>query len=143
MIDDRLKRMEEMLANLIHIVGNIRSDQEAMWEEQRQMRAELQDVKTEQRQIRAELQDVKTEQRQMRAELQDVKTEQMSMKESILWLKQEQESMRKEAAERHEEILNRLSFIERDVEHTWEKTARNEREIARVKKQLEANLYRE
>jgi predicted nuclease with TOPRIM domain len=37
----------------------------------------------------------------------------------------------------HTEIMERLSSLERDIDHTWEKSVRNERVLANIKKLLE------
>ena len=38
--------------------------------------------------------------------------------------------------ERHQEVLDRFKALENDQDFIWEKTARNEREIGNIKRQL-------
>ena len=59
-----------------------------------------------------------------------MRTEQSSIKEELA-------QMRCENEQRHNELISKFTALEADHEHTWEKTVRNEREIAKVKKQIE------
>ena len=66
------------------------------------------------------------EQQIMKEVIQSIKEEQQNMKE-------EQHAMRNEMENRHNEILVKLNELQKDQDHIWEKTVRNEREIARLK----------
>jgi chromosome segregation ATPase len=101
-------KTEEMLSQLINMVGKIISD--------------LQEIKQEQY-------GMKQEQQEMKQELQGMKQEQQEMKQVLNEL-----TVRGE--ERHKEILERFRALENDQDFIWEKTARNEREIGNIKRQL-------
>lgn len=77
-----------------------------------------------------ELTSVREEQASMREEQANMREEQTSMREKINLLFTENEN-------RHKEIMDRFSLLEADLELTWEKAARNEREIGKFKKLLE------
>ena len=87
-------KIENMLSQLIRMVGNIQS-------EQQEMKQELQGMKQVQHDMQSKLQDL------------EVKGE-----------------------ERHQEVLGRFKALENDQDFIWEKTARNEREIGNIKRQL-------
>ena len=94
-MEERLERMEDMLANLIRMVG-----------------------------------DMKREQLETRQEIKEMKQDQKATREDIARLRLENEK-------HHNEISSRISSIELDHEHTWEKTVHNEREISKLKKKLD------
>ena len=101
-------KMENMLSQLIRMVGNIQSDLQEIKQEQQEMKREQQEMKREQ-------QEMKKVQQEMQSKLQELE------------LKGE---------ERHQEVLDRFKALEIDQNFIWEKTARNEREIANIKGQL-------
>ena len=84
MNDDKI---ENMLSQLIKMVGNIQSEQQEMKQVQQDMQTKLQDLEAK-------------------------------------------------GEERHKEILDRFKALEIDQDFIWEKTARNEREIGNIKRQL-------
>ena len=84
MNDDKI---ENMLLQLIKLVGNIQSEQQEMKLVQKDMQNKLQDIETK-------------------------------------------------GEERHKEIVDRFKSLENDQDFIWEKTARNEREIGNIKRQL-------
>lgn len=87
----QLDRMEDMLTNLIKIVGTLSNDFQMMKEEMREMKDELQDVKKD---------------------IEEVKKVQ--------------------------EVTNRiLTDMRADQDHIWEKAAKNERELAKLKRHLQ------
>ena len=95
-------KMENMLSQLIRMVGNIQSD--------------LQEIKQEQQEMkRDEQQEMKRVQQDMQSKLQELEAK---------------------GEERHQEVLDRFKAIEIDQNFVWEKTVRNEREIATIKGQL-------
>ncbi|TXC85950.1 hypothetical protein FS935_19170 [Metabacillus litoralis] len=122
-MEEKINRIEEMLATLIQKVGKIHEDQVAMREEQTLM---------------------KLEQTSMKHDISSMKKEQTLMKQEQTLMKQEQTSLREEMAlmraeneKSHQEIIGKLDSLAADHEHTWEKTVRNEREIAKVKHQFD------
>lgn len=94
-------KVENMLSQLIKMVGNIQSEQ--------------QDMKLAQEDMKLAQEDMKLVQKDMLNKLQELETK---------------------GEERHKEIKDRLKSLENDQDFIWEKTARNEREIAHIKRQL-------
>ncbi|MFE8695243.1 hypothetical protein ACFYKT_02600 [Cytobacillus sp. FJAT-53684] len=88
------EKIENMLAQLVKMVGTIQSDQQEMKQDQQGLRQEL---------------------KNMNHRLDTIETKD---------------------DERHQEILKRFKALENDQDFIWEKTARNEREIGNIKKQL-------
>jgi chromosome segregation ATPase len=109
-------RMEEMLSTLITLVGTIRSDQEIMREDFKELKTEINGIKGELTDIKTELSGIKTEINDMKSEIKDIHNE---------------------GEKKHKEILDKLSLIEADQDHIWDKAVRNEREIVKLKKQYE------
>ncbi|MDN3017892.1 hypothetical protein PH210_16985 [Paenibacillus sp. BSR1-1] len=77
-------------------------------------------------------------------QLQEMKIEQQVMKKEQHKMKNDQQGMRKELAamdSKNEakitEILNIVTDIRAEQEHIWEKSARNERELAKLKFHLQ------
>ncbi|WP_223594219.1 hypothetical protein [Neobacillus bataviensis] len=77
-------------------------------------------------------------------QLQEMKIEQQVMKKEQHEMKNDQEGMRKELAAmdskneaKFTEILNIVTDIRAEQEHIWEKSARNERELAKLKFHLQ------
>jgi chromosome segregation ATPase len=101
-------KIENMLSQLIRMVGNIQS-------EQQEMKKELQGMKQEQQEMKQEIQGIKQVQQDMQGKLQDLEVK---------------------GEERHQEVLDRFKALENDQDFIWEKTARNEREIGNIKRQL-------
>ncbi|KML37546.1 hypothetical protein JGK52_17130 [Cytobacillus oceanisediminis] len=94
-------KMENMLAQLIKMVGSLQSDMQEMKKEQQEMKQEQQGMKQEQQGMKQELQKLETK-----------------------------------SDQRHQEILEHFKVLERDQDFIWEKTARNERDIGNIKRQL-------
>lgn len=88
------EKIENMLSQLIGMVGSIQAEQQSMKKDQQEM---------------------KQVQQEMQIKLQELETK---------------------GEERHKEILDRFKAIENDQDFIWEKTARNEREIGNIKRQL-------
>ena len=101
-------KIENMLSQLIRMVGNIQS-------EQQEMKQELQGIKQELQGVKQELVGVKQDQQDMQGKLQDLEVK---------------------GEERHQEVLDRFKALENDQDFIWEKTARNERDIGNIKRQL-------
>ncbi|MCZ6901684.1 MAG: hypothetical protein O7C62_02925 [Rickettsia endosymbiont of Ixodes persulcatus] len=101
-------KIENMLSQIIRMVGNIQS-------EQQEMKQDIQGMKQEQREMRQELQEMKQVQQDMQGKLQELEAK---------------------GEERHQEVLVRFKALENDQDFIWEKTARNERDIGNIKRQL-------
>lgn len=63
-------------------------------------------------------------------------TENRQDKPDFASLKREIAELRNDMDKRFNEIMVKLTELEHDHEHTWEKTVRNERDIARIKSNL-------
>lgn len=94
-------RIENMLSQLISMVGSIQTEQQAMKSDIAEMKSEIKEVKQQQESIQNRLEKLETI-----------------------------------SEERHKEILERFESLERDQDFIWEKTARNEREIGNIKRQM-------
>ena len=108
-------KIENMLSQLIRMVGNIQSEQQEMKQELQGIKQELQGVKQELQGVKQELVGVKQDQQDMQGKLQDLEVK---------------------GEERHQEVLGRFKALENDQDFIWEKTARNERDIGNIKRQL-------
>ncbi|MDX5474992.1 MAG: hypothetical protein LPK00_05590 [Bacillaceae bacterium] len=104
MIEKRLDKMEDMLSQLIQMVGSMKVDQEEM----------------------------KKEQLEMKIEQKEMKQTQKSFEQLLHELKYTQEKMVADNERDHHEILKRLKGLERDQDFIWEKSVRNERDIIRL-----------
>lgn len=71
----------------------------------------------------------------MTGEIASIREDQQSMSTEISFIKKDQQSMSTDNGRRHEEIMRKFNTVEADQDYTWEKTARNEREIAKIKEQ--------
>lgn len=129
-MEERLSRIEDMLAQLISMVGGMRTEQTAMKEEQSTMKLDLTTMKEDQSTMKSNLTAMKDDQSAM-------KEDQSTMKSDLTAMKEEQQTMRSENEERHIELISRFESLEADHEHTWQKAVRNEREIAKIKHQFE------
>lgn len=95
----------------------------------------VESIQSTQQEMLAEIQIMKTDQQEMKAEIQSIKTDQQEMKEDLS-MKSQIENLEVKQEERHKEILDRFKSLENDQDFIWEKTARNEREIGNIKRQL-------
>jgi predicted nucleic acid-binding Zn-ribbon protein len=108
-------KIENMLSQLIRMVGNIQSEQQEMKQVQQDMQGKLQNMENK-------LQDMDNKIKDM-----DIKLQEIDSKLQGLEAKGE---------ERHQEVIDRFKALEIDQNFIWEKTVRNEREIANIKGQL-------
>jgi len=90
--------------------------------------------------IETDLRDVKEDVKSLKSKFELFESNQQTFHELLRETRLEYDTRDRISSERHEELINRLSFIEADVDHAINKTNRNERELARVKKQIENNL---
>ncbi|WP_117149490.1 hypothetical protein [Paraliobacillus zengyii] len=125
-MEERFDRMENMLGQLITMVG-------AMSKEQKEMKADITDIKEEQASMKADIADIKEEQTLMKADIAHIKDEQILMKADIAHIKDEQTSMKAENEDRHVEVLKMFSTMEADHTLIWGKAVNNERDIAKMK----------
>ena len=109
---EKLVKVEEMLTTLITMVGNLNQ--------------ELSVVKDAKGQLVLPLVE-------MKSEIVVIKSEMSEMKNEIVEMKSEMTEMKNEMNHRHNEIMGKFGDLQKDQDHIWEKTVRNEREIARMK----------
>lgn len=62
-----------------------------------------------------------------------IQAELHEMKQEMQEMKQNHQEMEIKSENRHKEILERFKDLETDQDFIWEKTARNERELANLK----------
>ena len=111
MLEGRLDRMENMLSQLIQMVGSMKVDKQEM---------------------KLEMQGMKVEQLEMNQEQQEMNKTQNSFEQLLHELKVSQEKMAADNERAHGEILKRLKSLEKDQDFIWEKSVRNERDIIRI-----------
>lgn len=99
--------IENMLSQLIKMVGSLQSD----------------------------VQEMKREQQEMKREQQEMKKEQQEMKQTQYSMQTRLDELEMKAETRHNEVVERFKSLERDQDFIWEKTVRNEREIGNIKRQ--------
>lgn len=109
------EKIESMLSQLIKMVGNSHAEQQEMKRTQQGLMQTQQEMKQDLQEVKQDLQEMKQDQKSMQEKLQELDSK---------------------GEERHKEILDRFTAIETDQDFIWEKTARNEREIAHIKAQL-------
>ncbi|PLR77020.1 hypothetical protein CU633_12435 [Bacillus sp. V3-13] len=124
MADKRLEKIEEMLTNLITMVGGVRSEQQSMKEDQAS--------------IREELVLMREDQAAMKTEITTIKEDQAAMKTEITAIKEDQAAMRTEMDERHREIMVKLNEMKADQDYTWQIAVGNQREIVKLKQRFKS-----
>jgi chromosome segregation ATPase len=112
MDEQRLNRMEEMLSNLIQMVGHTNE--------------QLQEVKVEQQEMNRDLSGIRGEITEMKKDISIINGEITEMKKDITVINAEITQMK-----------NKLNDMHADQDHIWEKAARNERELAKLKSHLQ------
>ncbi|MCK0471065.1 hypothetical protein [Halalkalibacter sp. APA_J-10(15)] len=121
MSKEQLDRMENLLTQLVTSVGKTNSELQSMKEEQAS-------IKHGQASMQQELSFIKKEQSSMREDI-------CSLKEGQTLLRADIQAHREETRSQYKEVIQRLDSIEADQDHIWEKASRNEREIAKIKRQ--------
>jgi chromosome segregation ATPase len=150
-------RMEEMLSTLISMVGNIRKDQESFKIQLNDMQQDIkalqqdmvivkQDIVEMKHDIKVLQQDmviVKQDIVEMKQDILEMKQDIVVMKKDIADLKHENKSIKQEISEmkqenekHHQETLNEFKVLKADLDLIWDKTVRNEREIAKINCQI-------
>lgn len=79
---------------------------------------------------------IQTEQQAMKSDIAEMKSEIKEVKQQQESIQNRLEKLETISEERHKEILERFESLERDQDFIWEKTARNEREIGNIKRQM-------
>ncbi|USK54725.1 hypothetical protein LIS82_24825 [Cytobacillus solani] len=123
------EKIESMLSQLITMVGTMHSDQLEMKQDQQEMKQDIQGIKQDYQEMKQDMQEMKRDQQEMKQDMQEMKQDQQGLHFKI-------EKMETKSEERHQEILARFKVLENDQDFIWEKTARNERDLANIKRQL-------
>lgn len=79
---------------------------------------------------------IQTEQQAMKSDIAEMKSEIKEVKQQQESIQNRLEKLETISEERHKEILERFESLERDQDFILEKTARNEREIGNIKRQM-------
>jgi hypothetical protein len=127
MIESRLDRIEEMLSTLISKVGAIHSNQQTT-----DQRLQNMDEKFENR---LQSMDEKFENRLQSME-EKFENRFQKLEDNFEVFEKNQNAFRKETESKFNEVNKKLDTLIADQDFIWEKTARNEREIAKLKNQL-------
>ncbi|QKY70001.1 hypothetical protein [Lentibacillus sp. CBA3610] len=114
-MDKQMAHMEDMLSQLITMVGSMR---------------------TEQTEMKEKLTGIENEQAEMKERLTGIENEQSAMKKDLNTLKEDQWTMKTESDRRHREIMDEFKILRADQDHIWNKTVHNERDIAQLKYQV-------
>ena len=101
-------KIENMLSQLIRMVGNIQFEQQELKQVQQDMQGRLQGMESKLQEMDSKLTDIE-------GNLQGIEAK---------------------GEERHQEVLGRFKALEINQDIIWEKTVRNEREIGTIKRQL-------
>ncbi|MFA9456835.1 hypothetical protein ACERJO_08675 [Halalkalibacter sp. AB-rgal2] len=128
MSKEQLDRMENLLTQLVTSVGKTNSELQSMKEEQASIKHGQASMQQELSSIKKEQSSIKTEQSSMREDI-------FSLKEGQTLLRADIQAHREETRSQYKEVIQRLDSIEADQDHIWEKASRNEREIAKIKRQ--------
>lgn len=114
------EKIENMLSQLIKMVGTMHSDQ-------LEMKKDIQDLKQD-------MQEMKQDQLEMKRDMQEMKQDLHEVKQDQQVLHVKAEKLETKSEERHQEVVARFKALEKDQDFIWEKTARNERDIANIKR---------
>lgn len=107
-------KSEEMLSQLIRMVGSI------------------QPVILE---MKSEITEIKSEITEMKSDISEIKCEQKSMREELQELKERQAQFELKSDNRHQEVMRAIHSLKADQDYIFQKAVRNEREIEKLKNQ--------
>ena len=107
MIEKRLDRIEDMLSQLIGMVGKLSEEQQEMKKELAGVKDEQQEMKKELVGVKDEQKGMKQEQQGMKRELQEMKKEQQEMKKELLKTNIKLDELEQKSEKRHEEVIER------------------------------------
>ncbi|SHE38299.1 hypothetical protein [Desulforamulus putei] len=121
------KNMEQMVSQLITMVGKVLEGQNDLKAEMTGMKVEINEMKAEMAGMKAEINEMKAEMAGMKAEIHEIRAEMNEMKAEIIEIKN-----------RLNDIDGKLVYLTADVELLEHETRQNKKEINRIKKQIEA-----
>lgn len=116
------EKVESMLSQLIKMVGTMHSDQLEMKQDIRGMKQDIHELKQDQHEMKQDIQE-------MKQDLRELKHDQQKLHVKV-------EKLETKSEEQHLEIVARFKAIEKDQNFIWEKTARNERDLANIKRNM-------
>lgn len=125
----RLDKMEEMLSTLILMVGNIK-------EEQTQTNERLDRIESRLDRIESRLDSVESRLDSVENRLDRVENRLDSLESRFDKMDGRLDNIEKEQISMRTEIMTKLSEMEADQDHLWQKTIKNERDIVKVKVHL-------
>ncbi len=111
MDQNQLDRMENMISDLIKMVANNNTELQDVKKEVSEVKKDLNNVK-EVNEVKSDLNNIKKDLNEMKQDLNDVKKEQMTTNQI-------------------------LTDMRADQDFIWEKAAKNERELAKLKRHLQ------
>jgi chromosome segregation ATPase len=129
-------KVEEMLTQIIKIVGSMQSDFQEMKGDISGLKSEVQEMKVDISGLKSEVQEMKVDISGLKSEVQEMKGDIKGLKSELQDLKFDIQEERLKNEERHKEVLSHFKALENDQDFIWEKAVRNEREIAHIKRQL-------
>ncbi|HJV18088.1 MAG TPA: hypothetical protein VJ546_12075 [Bacillales bacterium] len=129
-------RMEEMLSTLISMVGNIRKDQESFKIQLNDLQQDIKALQQDMVIVKEDIVEMKQDMLEMKQDMLEMKQDMLEMKQDILEIKQDILEMKQENEKHHQETLNEFKVLKADLDLIWDKTVRNEREIAKIKCQI-------
>lgn len=122
-------KIEDMLTQLITIVGTMQADFQGMKIQMNEMQLQMNGMQTQMNEMQTQMNEMQTQIQKL-----DNKVDQLDSRVSQLETRVSQ--LETKGEERHKEIMNQFKTMENDQNFIWEKTVRNERDIASIKGQL-------
>ena len=114
-------KSEEMLSQLIRMVGTIQPT--------------IEGLKSEITEIKADIGGIKSEITEMKSDIGEIKCEQKSIREELQELRYRQAQFELKSENRHQEVMRAIHSLKADQDYIFQKTIRNEREIEKLKNQ--------
>ncbi|MDQ1144012.1 putative nucleic acid-binding Zn-ribbon protein [Bacillus sp. SORGH_AS 510] len=101
----QLDRMENMLTNLIKIVGTLSNEFQVMKEEMREMKVDIKDMKVEIKEMKHEIQTVKND-------MEEVKKEQVATNRILIDIRANQDHIWEKAVKNERELAKLKSHLQ-------------------------------
>ncbi|RXI96171.1 hypothetical protein DS745_20730 [Anaerobacillus alkaliphilus] len=130
MTEKQFDRFEGMLTQLVSMVGHLKQDVEVIKADVAELKTDVAILKTDVEVLKADVADLKLDMANVKADVAELKSDMFNVKVEITDMRETQERQ-------HNEVMGKLELLRIDQEITWAKTVENEREIERVKKQLQ------
>lgn len=101
----QLDRMENMLTNLIKIVGTLSNEFQGMKEEMREMKVEIKEMKVDMQEMKQEIQTVKSD-------MEGVKKEQVATNRILIDIRADQDHIWEKAVKNERELAKLKSHLQ-------------------------------